>query len=135
MLSNILSRLANCNGGLQPTRIGRTLKPSCYSRGDGFMSLTIARWTGLYIGGALALCAVLAYAQQRPAGAAAPPALPPRFFREEWQQIAPPANAGADFVAEGGVTPAAVTSPALELKLYDPDAASIAGYRANPPPR
>jgi hypothetical protein len=102
------------------------------------MSLTIARWTGLYIGGALALCAMLASAQQRPAGAAAaaaPPALPPRFFREEWQQIAPPANAGADFVAEGGVTPAAVTNPALELKLYDPDAASIPGYRANPPPR
>ena len=41
----------------------------------------------------------------------------------------------ADFVAEGGVTAAAVTNPALELKLYDPDAASIPGYRANPPPR
>ena len=43
--------------------------------------------------------------------------------------------AGPDFVSEGGVTPAAVTNAALELKLYDPDAASIPGYRANPPPR
>ena len=47
----------------------------------------------------------------------------------------PPADAGPDFVPEGGVTPAAVTNPALELKLYDPDAASIPGYLANPPPR
>ena len=61
--------------------------------------------------------------------------LPPLFFREEWRQITPPANAGPDFVSEGGVTAAAVTNPALELKLYDPDAASIPGYRANPPPR
>ena len=46
-----------------------------------------------------------------------------------------PADAGPDFVPEGGVTAAAVTNPALELKLYDPDAASIPGYLANPPPR
>ena len=100
--------------------------------------LRIARWTGLSIGAALALCATLASAQQRPAAAAAPaapPPLPPLFFREEWRQITPPANAGPDFVTEGGVTAAAVTNPALELKLYDPDAASIPGYRANPPPR
>jgi hypothetical protein len=57
------------------------------------------------------------------------------FFREDWRQITPPANAGPDFVSEGGVTAAAVTNPALELKLYDPDSASIPGYRANPPPR
>jgi hypothetical protein len=100
--------------------------------------LRIARWTGLSIGAALALCATLADAQQRPAAAAAPaapPPLPPLFLREEWRQVTTPANAAADFVAEGGVTPAAVTSSALELKLYDPDAASIPGYRANPPPR
>jgi hypothetical protein len=90
------------------------------------------------MGAALALVALAAGAQQRPpaaAPAAAPPALPPLFFREEWRQRARPANAGPDFVPEGGVTPAAVTNPALELKLYDPDAASIPGYLANPPPR
>ncbi|HJR71801.1 MAG TPA: hypothetical protein VKA43_17280, partial [Gammaproteobacteria bacterium] len=67
--------------------------------------------------------------------AAAPPALPPLFFREEWRQRPRPADAGPDFVPEGGVTAAAVTNPALELKLYDPNAASIPGYLANPPPR
>ena len=98
----------------------------------------IARWTGFSIGAALALAAWAASAQQRPpaaAPAAAPPALPPLFFREEWRQRVRPADAGPDFVPEGGVTPAAITNPALELKLYDPDAASIPGYLANPPPR
>jgi hypothetical protein len=33
------------------------------------------------------------------------------------------------------VTAAAVTNPDLELKLYDPNAASVAAYRADPPPR
>jgi hypothetical protein len=75
-------------------------------------------------------------AQQQPAaGAATSPALPPLFLREAWQQIPRPASAGPDFVPEGGVTPAAVTNAALELKLYDPDAGSIPTYRANPPPR
>jgi hypothetical protein len=46
-----------------------------------------------------------------------------------------PADAGPEFVPEAGVSGAAVTNPALELKIYDPDAASIPGYRANPPPR
>jgi hypothetical protein len=57
------------------------------------------------------------------------------FLKEEWRQLARPADAGPDFVPEGGVTAAAVTNPALELKLYDPDAASIPGYLAKPPPR
>jgi hypothetical protein len=99
---------------------------------------TIARWTGFSIGAALALAAFSAGAQQRPPAAAptaAPPALPPLFFREEWRQRPRPADAGPDFVPEGGVTAAAVTNPALELKLYDPNAASIPGYMANPPPR
>ena len=98
----------------------------------------IARWTGFSIGAALALAAWAASAQQRPpaaAPAAAPPALPPLFFREEWRQLVRPADAGPDFVPEGGVTAAAVTNSALELKLYDPNAASIPGYLANPPPR
>jgi hypothetical protein len=99
-------------------------------------SSKLARWTGFSLGATLALLATAAGAQQRaPAAAAAPPALPPLYFREEWRQLARPADAGADFVPEGGVTAAAVTNPALELKLYDPDAASIPGYLANPPPR
>jgi hypothetical protein len=98
----------------------------------------IARWTGFSIGAALALAAWVASAQQRPpaaAPAAQAPALPPLFFREEWRQRVRPADAGPDFVPEGGVTPAAVTNPTLELKLYDPNAASIPSYVANPPPR
>jgi hypothetical protein len=100
--------------------------------------LHVAHRSGLLIGAALALCAASASAQQTAGAAAAPaapPPLPPLFLREEWRQITPPANAGPDFVTEGGVTAAAVTNPALELKLYDPDAASIPGYRSNPPPR
>ncbi|HUQ50804.1 MAG TPA: hypothetical protein VM692_01200 [Gammaproteobacteria bacterium] len=96
---------------------------------------TIAPWTSLSVGLALALCAALCGAQQRPAGAAAPATLPPLFLKEEWRQRERPANAGDDFVPEGGVTAAAVTNQALELKLYDPDAASIPGYLKNPPPR
>jgi len=97
----------------------------------------ISRWTGLSIGGALALAITVIGAQPRPPAttAAATPTLPPLFFKEEWRQLSPPANAGPDFVAEGGVTPAAVTNPALELKLYDPNAANVAAYLANPPPR
>jgi hypothetical protein len=99
--------------------------------------LGIARWTSLSLGAALTLFFAAATAQQRPAApaAAAPPALPPLFFKEEWQQRARPAGAGSDFVPEAGVTTAAVTNPALELTLYDPDAASIPRYLANPPPR
>jgi len=96
----------------------------------------LTRWTGFSIGAALALIATAVDAQQQAPGAAAgPPALPPLFFKEEWRQLARPADAGPDFVPEGGVTAAAVTNPALELKLYDPDAASIPRYLANPPPR
>jgi len=96
----------------------------------------LARRTASSIGTVLALLATVVSAQQRPAGvAAAPPALPPLFFKEEWRQLARPANAGPDFVPEGGVTAAAVTNSALELKLYDPDAASIPAYLAKPPPR
>ena len=63
----------------------------------------------------------------------APPGLPPLFFREEWKQLERPANAPADFVPEGGVTPAAVTNASLELRLYDPNAKSISGYLKQPP--
>jgi hypothetical protein len=64
---------------------------------------------------------------QQPAG------LPPLFFREEWRQIEFPPNPPADFVPERGVTPAAVTNPNLELRLYDPNAKSVAAYAKQPP--
>ena len=51
---------------------------------------------------------------------AAQAGLPPLFFREGWRQIDRPAIAPADFVPEGGVTPAAGTQPDHELRLYDP---------------
>jgi hypothetical protein len=96
----------------------------------------LALWTGFSLGTLLSLVATMVFAQQRPAApAAAPPALPPLFLRETWQQLARPADAGPDFVPEGGVTPAAVTSAALELAVYDPNAASVPAYLANPPPR
>jgi hypothetical protein len=66
---------------------------------------------------------------------AAPPSLPRLFFKEEWRQRARPADAGPDFVPEQGVSGAAVTNPALELKLYDPNAQSVAAYREKPPAR
>ena len=85
---------------------------------------------------ALVIAAGLAPAQPPPAAQpAAPPSLPPLFFKEEWQQRAKPPDAPADFVLEGGVTPAAVTNAALELKVYDPNSASVAAYRNKPPPR
>jgi hypothetical protein len=87
------------------------------------------------MGATLVLWATMIGAQQQAPAAAAPPTLPPSFFREEWQQLERPANAGPDFVPEGGVTPAAVTNPALELRLYDPNAADIPSYLAQPPPR
>lgn len=88
---------------------------------------------GLVLFFAVALAERAGVAQ--PAAPAAQPALPPLFFREPWQQRARPSDAPADFVPEGGVTPAAVTNASLELKIYDPDAANVAAYRAKPPPR
>ena len=85
---------------------------------------------------ALAALASAASAQAPTASrGAAPPSLPPLFFKEEWRQRARPPDAGADFVPEQGVTQAAVTNPALELKLYDPNAQSIGAYLAKPPER
>ena len=70
-------------------------------------------------------------------GAAAPQflppvPLPPLLFREEWRQSAP-FDASTGFRPEGGVTAAAVTNPALELKLYDPAAKNIPSYLKTPP--
>ena len=90
----------------------------------------------------LAAVAVLLFAAgtasaQAPQAAptAAPPSLPPLFFKEPWQQKTFPPNAAADLVLESGVTPAAVTNATLELKIYDPNAASVAAYRDKPPAR
>jgi hypothetical protein len=93
----------------------------------------LTRYMRLALGAALLLAASAAGAQQAQP-AATPPALPPLFFAEGWQQRTRPADAGPDFVPHAGVTPAAVTNAALEVKVYDPDAANIPGYRANPPP-
>src|SRR5262245_26542526 len=93
------------------------------------------RWSTLVAVAAAALAAGAAHAQAQPAPAAAPPTLPPLFLKEEWRQRSAPPNAAADFVAEEGVNQAAVTNPALELKLYDPNADSVAAYRAKPPNR
>jgi hypothetical protein len=65
--------------------------------------------------------------------AAAQAVLPPLFFREGWRQMERPPNAAADFVPEGGVTPAAVTNSELDLRLYDPNAKSVPAYAKQPP--
>ena len=56
----------------------------------------------------------------------------PLFFREPWRQSRP-MDASTNFRPEGGVTTAAVTNPALELKIYDPLAKNVASYKATPP--
>ena len=77
----------------------------------------------------LTVSATTALVAQQPA----PPGLPPLFLREEWRQRDRPPDAPANFVPEAGVTSAAVTNPSLELKLYDPNAKSVAGYVKQPP--
>ena len=74
-------------------------------------------------------------AQQPVAGPkfATPVPVPPLFFREGWRQTAA-FDASTNFEPERAVTPAAVTNPSLELRLYDPRAHEIPGYLKNPPP-
>jgi hypothetical protein len=60
-----------------------------------------------------------------------PPA--PLFFREGWRQSTP-FDASTGFEPERAVTQAAVTNPALELRLYDPHASQIPSYLKSPPP-
>jgi hypothetical protein len=74
-----------------------------------------------------------AQAGRPPLSAAAQSAKVELFLREEWRQIDRPAGAAADFVPEGGVTPAAVTNPDLELRLYDPNAKNVPAYLKQPP--
>lgn len=63
----------------------------------------------------------------------APPEAPPLFFSEPWRQTGP-LEERSGFQPERAVTPAAVTNPGLELRLYDQRAASIPAYREQPPP-
>jgi hypothetical protein len=90
---------------------------------------------GLAVVAALVVGSSFASAQTPQASSSAPPGPPQLFFKEEWRQRMPPRDAPPDYVLEGGLTPAAVTNAALELKLYDPNAASVAAYRNEPPPR
>jgi len=62
-----------------------------------------------------------------------PTPMAPLFFRETWRQTRP-FDASTGFRPEAGVTPAAVTNPALELRLYDPNAKNIPLYMKTPPP-
>jgi hypothetical protein len=62
-----------------------------------------------------------------------PTPVTPLFFREEWRQTGA-LDASTNFRAATGITPAAVTSPSLELKLYDPGAKHIPDYTKSAPP-
>src|SRR5687767_15154421 len=64
---------------------------------------------------------------------ATPAPVAPLFFREGWRQTAA-FDASTAFQPERGVTPAAVTNPGLELKLYDPGAKNVPAYAKTPPP-
>lgn len=81
---------------------------------------------------ALALDTVAAQQATPPRFATATPT-PPLFLREAWRQPRP-VDATTNFEPEAPLTQAAVTSPALELKLYDPAAAQIGGFTKSPPP-
>ena len=84
------------------------------------MRARIVAWIVAGVGSALAAVA----AQQPPPQPAARPVYPPLFFREVWKQTG----------AEHGVNQDVLTSPNLELRLYDPSAKNIPAYAQNPPP-
>lgn len=76
-----------------------------------------------------------AVAAQQPAPApqfATPAPVPPLFFREAWRQTGR-MDASTGFQPAGGITPSAVTSPSLELKVYDPAASRLREFAKNPP--
>jgi len=100
--------------------------------------MSLRRGTHVAIFAASAVLSVgppLARGQTPEGSSAAPTSLPALLFAEAWRQREFPANAPPDLVLEGGITPSAVTNAALELKVYDPNAASVAAYRDAPPPR
>jgi len=94
-----------------------------------------ARLADLVAVAALVIASSFAAAQAQTESGATPQGLPPLFFKEEWRQRTPPPDAAPDFVLEAGVSPAALTNAALELNVYDPNAASVARYRDQPPTR
>jgi hypothetical protein len=77
-------------------------------------------------------CVVTAQPAAQTSQFATPAPVAPLFFREAWRQTVA-FDASTEFQPERGVTPAAVTNPSLELKLYDPGAKNIAAYLKNPP--
>lgn len=87
------------------------------------------------IGVTAGVCLYAAVAAQQPAPApqfATPAPVPPLFFREPWRQTGR-MDASSEFQPAGGITPAAVTSANLELKVYDPHAARVREFAKNPP--
>lgn len=64
---------------------------------------------------------------------ATPTPKPPLFFREAWRQPAR-FDESTDFDPSFPVTPEAVTNPALELKVYDPNAGRIPEFAKTLPP-
>lgn len=100
------------------------------------------RSCSLVVSFALGVAGVVAAQQPARQGGAGQPAgprfatpnpRPPLFFREAWRQPAA-MDASTDFDPAFPITPAAVTSPELELKVYDPNAKFIPEYRKTPPP-
>ena len=70
--------------------------------------------------------------QAQPPQFATPAPVPPLFFREAWRQTGR-MDAASEFQPAGGITPSAVTSPSLELRVYDPQAARVREFAKNPP--
>ena len=85
----------------------------------------------LAVAAAIAFAAAIVVAAQEPKFKAPAPK-PGLFFREAWRQPGI-LDASTEWDAAFPVTPAAVTNPDLELKVYDPNAGRIAEYRKKPP--
>ena len=105
------------------------------------MAQSIRRVAGAAAFALAAVGAVAAQQSSRQGGAAERPAprfatptpKAPLFFREGWRQPGG-FDASTEFDPSFPITPAAVTNPNLELKLYDPNARRIAEYAKTPPP-
>lgn len=96
------------------------------------------RRVGLFVMALVSMPAVVPNEVPAQAQTAAPRFLPatppvPLFFRESWRQTRP-FDASTGFRPEAGVTPAAVTNPQLELRLYDPLAKNVPLYLKDSPP-
>ncbi len=85
----------------------------------------------LALAATIAFAAAMAVSAQEPKFKAPAPK-PGLFFREAWRQPGI-LDASTEWDAAFPVTPAAVTNPDLELKVYDPNAGRIAEYAKTPP--